>query len=147
MAIDGGQSRRRIAQRLNLQPNHAHYMGEPHPGGEALAGDIADGEYQICNEFKRANEIAGQVTYRENLSGDLKGPTAKKARAAEFSLHLGGFVHRASQVVLFPAQSRKLILEHTVVSRNAHRTGEHSCMPGDLRPICQGLVLAPAPNL
>src|SRR5712692_3579313 len=147
MAIDGGQSRRRIAQRLNLQPNHAHYMGEPHPGGEALAGDIADGEYQICTEFKRANEIAGQVTYRENLAGDLKGPTAKKARAAEFSLHLGGFVHRASQVVLFPAQSRKLVLEHTVAARNVRKMAERSRGLGDLRPICQGLVLAPAQNL
>jgi hypothetical protein len=68
-------------------------MGEPHPGGEAFAGDIADGECQIRTEFKHANEIAGQMTYREELAGDLEGLTANQARAAEFSLHLGGFVH------------------------------------------------------
>jgi hypothetical protein len=50
------------------------------------------------------------MTYRENLAGDLKGLTAEKARATEFSLHLGGFVHRPSQVVVLTAQSRKLVL-------------------------------------
>src|SRR5438128_10399642 len=122
-------------------------MGEPHPGGEALAGDIADGEYQICTEFKHANEIAGQMTYRENLAGDLKGLTAKKARAAEFSLHLDGFVHRASQVVVLTAQSRKRVLEHTIAARNVHRTGGYSCMLGDLPPMSPHLALAPAPNV
>src|SRR6202011_533410 len=103
------QSSRRIAQHFNLQSNHAYHIGEPHPGGKALAGDIANGEDQICTEFKYADEIAGQMTDRENLAGDLKGLTAEKARATEFSLHLGGFVPRPSQVVVLTAQSGKLV--------------------------------------
>jgi hypothetical protein len=101
-------------------------VGEPHPGGQSLSGDISDGKHQAAIELKQADEIARKMTDGKNLAGDLKGLSAKKTRAAEFSLHLGGFVHGPAQVVVFAAQGRKLVLKRTVAACNVCKGGELS---------------------
>ncbi len=147
IAIDGSQRRCRASQRRDLHLDHAHYMGEPHPGGQSLSGDIADSEHQAAIKLKYADEVARQMTDGKNLAGDLKGLAAKKARAAEFSLHLGGFIHGAPQVVVFAAQCRKLVLERPVAAGNVCKSKELSRVAGDLRPMRPWPILASASDL
>jgi hypothetical protein len=117
-----------------MQTDHADHMGEPHPGGQTLTGDIPEGEYQVAVGFEQADEIPGKMAHREDLGGDLKRPAAQQAWAAKHSLHLGSLEEHAAQVVVLATHLGKLVLEG-VATRHLRQSDGLDWAPGDLRSM------------
>src|ERR1700732_5045007 len=79
------------------------------------------------------------MTHWEDLTGELITTGAKMTRTAEFSLHLGRFVHGAAKIVVLGLHASKLIFECTM-ARSAGRSSR-------CREVSPLRVLIPDANL
>src|SRR5204862_6369808 len=95
-------------------PHQRKGGSEPHPCRKAVARKIADGEHQLVLKLEGADEITRDVAHREDLAGNFKRLATQITWTAESSLHLGGFVQHAAQVVRLTAQFGHLIFQRGI---------------------------------
>lgn len=114
---DGGGIR--MAKRGALQK--ADEMGVPEAGGEALAGNIADGESERRAEIENLEEVAGEMADGEDFAGNFEFAPDEFAGRAEAALNLSRFIDRLAKRGVLEAERVELLTEGERVLRSGER--------------------------
>src|SRR6516225_1221128 len=103
LAIDLGRNASGIRKSAGETLNEIQKMSEPDTGSEPFAGNVSDGNAEKAFELDHLEEIAGEMTDRENFAGDFVTAPVKLAGRTESALNLCGFKDRLLKQVVFAA--------------------------------------------